>query len=230
VRRLVLLRHGESVWNAEGRIQGQRCEGLSDLGHEQARLAAGSLARAYPDAAVVTSDLPRCVETAAPLTAMLGVVAVHDRRLRERSFGDWEGRLRSEVAEEDADRWRRWLLGEDVVGEVGGESARELADRIEPVWCELLAATPDGAVTIAVTHGGPVWHGTHRVLGLTPGTLGGVSNASVTELIGWDAGVGPGGRAAAIVLDRWNEAAHLPVELRTSWRPRVTSDAPPVGR
>lgn len=228
MRRLVLLRHGESRWNAEGRIQGQRCEGLSDIGHAQAQAAAAALVDAYPDARLVTSDLRRCLETAAPLAARLGVDAAHDPRLRERSFGAWEGLLRGEVAVEDPDHWHRWLAGEDVVGEVGGESATALADRIEPVWRELLATTPEGGATIAVTHGGPVWHGTHRLLGLRPGTLGGVSNASITELLAWDGGVGPGGRAAGVILDRWNEVAHLPVSLRTDWRPRAPSTAQPA--
>ena len=230
MRRLVLLRHGESAWNAEGRIQGQRCEGLSALGREQAQVAAVALAAAHPEASLVSSDLARCLETCEPLAERLRAEPIIDQRLRERSFGAWEGRLRAEVARDDAEHWARWLGGEDVVREVGGESAGELADRIEPVWRELLERTPDQGVTIAVTHGGPVWHGVHRLLGLRPGTLGGVSNASVTELIAWEAGVGPGARAAAVVLDRWNETGHLPVELRTDWRPRAVSDAPPVGR
>jgi broad specificity phosphatase PhoE len=85
-----------------------------------------------------------------------------------------------------------------------------------------LAAVPDEGVTIAVTHGGPVWHGTHLLLGLPLGTLGTVDNASVTVLASWT--------GQDVVLHRWNETAHLPVELRTGWVPSLTSDAPPVGR
>jgi glucosyl-3-phosphoglycerate phosphatase len=222
VRRLLLVRHGESIWNAEGRIQGQRCAGLSDIGHAQAKVTGAALAEAHPTARVVTSDLQRCQETAAPLLAALGVDAVLDDRLRERSFGAWEGRLRPEVAAEDEARVIRWRAGEDVIGEVGGETAEMLTDRVGPALRELLAATPAGGVTIAVTHGGPVWHGTHLLLGLPKGTLGTVDNASVTELASW--------RGDDVVLHRWNETAHLPVELRTGWVPSLTSDAPPVGR
>jgi glucosyl-3-phosphoglycerate phosphatase len=213
VRRLVLVRHGESRWNAEARIQGQRCEGLSDVGHAQAKVTAAALAATYPDAVLVSSDLQRTVETAAPLAEALDQQPRLDARLRERSFGAWEGRLRAEVIAADPGRWQRWLDGEDVVGEVGGEYAHELAARVEPVLRELLAATPAGGVTIAVTHGGPVWHGTHRVLDLPAGTLGAVGNTSVTELVTFDDG--------AVVLDRWNELAHLPVELRVGWIPSV---------
>jgi glucosyl-3-phosphoglycerate phosphatase len=222
VRRLLLVRHGESIWNAEGRIQGQRCAGLSEVGHAQAKATGQALAEAYPDASVVASDLQRCQQTAAPLLEALAARPTVDARLRERSFGAWEGRLRSEVAIEDAARVERWRAGEDVIGEVGGETADMLADRVGPVLRELLAAVPDGGVTIAVTHGGPVWHGTHLLLGLPLGTLGTVDNASVTELASW--------HGQDVVLQRWNETAHLPLELRTGWVPSPSSDAPPVGR
>jgi glucosyl-3-phosphoglycerate phosphatase len=229
VRRLILVRHGESRWNAERRIQGQACAGLSPRGHAQAAAAAIALAAEHPDARLVTSDLQRTRETVAPLEAALGRVADLDPRLRERSFGAWEERLRDEVAAEDAGRWRRWLTGEDVVAEVGGESAEQLADRVEPVLRELLATTPAGGVTIAVTHGGPVWHGVHRLAGLAPGTFGGVDNASCHHLVTFDGGAG------AVVVDRWNEVGHVPAHLRSGWVPGVTeqieaADAPPVGR
>jgi glucosyl-3-phosphoglycerate phosphatase len=222
VRRLVLVRHGESIWNAEGRIQGQRCAGLSEVGHAQAKAVGHALAEAHPGAAVVASDLQRCQETGEPLLDALGVEAAVDARLRERSFGAWEGRLRAEVAAADTERVERWRAGEDVIGEIGGETAAMLAERIGPALRGLLAAIPDGGVTIAVTHGGPVWHGTHLLLGMPLGTLGTVDNASVTELASW--------HGQDVVLHRWNETAHLPLGLRTGWVPSLTSDAPPVGR
>lgn len=227
----MLVRHGESRWNAEKRVQGQRCEGLSSIGHAQARVTAAALATAYPDATLVSSDLQRTVETVAPLQVELGRGAAQDKALRERSFGSWEGRLRTEVAADDPDRWRRWLAGEDVIAEVGGESAGQLADRVVPALVALMAAVPPGGVTIAVTHGGSIHHGIHRWLDLPPGTLAGVANTSVTEVIGWDVPVEGLETGDRVALDRWNEVAHLPVELRTAWQPRtVPEDAPPVGR
>lgn len=240
MRRLVLVRHGESRWNAEARVQGQRCAGLSSVGHAQAEITAAALASAYPEAVLVTSDLQRTLETIAPLELELRRTARQDPLLRERSFGDWEGELRTEIASRDSSRWQRWLAGEDLIAEVGGESADQLADRVVPVLRELLAATATGGVTIAVSHGGTIHHGLHRWLGLHPGTLGGVANTSVTELVAWDGVVeglvGDVEGNGRVVLDRWNEVAHLPVELRTAWRPKVTSedvppeDAPTVGR
>jgi glucosyl-3-phosphoglycerate phosphatase len=229
VRRLVLIRHGESIWNAERRIQGQACAGLSPRGHAQAAATALALAVEHPEARLLTSDLQRTRETVAPLEAALGRPAEPDARLRERSFGAWERRLRDEVADGDVERWQRWLAGEDVVGEVGGESAEQLADRVAPVLHELLDSTPDGGTTVAITHGGSIWHGIHRLLDLRAGTLGGVDNASRHDLLA----VGADG---AVLLDRWNDVGHLPPHLRSGWVPGVTeqtttvSDAPPVGR
>lgn len=212
------MRHGESIWNSEARIQGQACAGLSDIGHEQAAALAPVLAVAYPQARLAVSDLQRCRETIAPLVAELGREPQVDPTLRERSFGDWEGRLRSEVAETEAERWNRFRGGEDVLPEVGGESSVELADRVEPVLRALLETTDPGGVTIAVTHGGPVWQGTHRLMGFTPPTLGGVDNTSVTELLALDDG--------RILLDRWNEVGHLGTRLRTTMGRRATGASP----
>lgn len=207
MRRLLLVRHGESIWNAEARIQGQRCEGLSERGWAQARTTAVALADAYPSALLVTSDLRRTRETTAPLEEALGTSARHEPRLRERDFGTWEGLLRDDVVRDDAERWGRWRAGEDVVmAEIGGETTEALRRRVEPVLRDLAVGTPDGAVTIAVTHGGPVWYGVQGLLGLTDGTLGAVANASVTEVVVRDDG--------RLALGRWNETAHLPVELR----------------
>jgi glucosyl-3-phosphoglycerate phosphatase len=229
LKRLVLVRHGESLWNAEGRIQGQRCAGLSATGHEQAKAVARSLAESYPDAVLVTSDLQRTLETVAPLEAELGRAARVDAGLRERSFGAWEGRLREDVQREDVERWGRWVAGEDVVPELGGESGSQLIDRVVPVLRGLIVSTPVDGVTVAVTHGGPVWHGTHELLGMRRGTLGSVGNGAVTEFVTWTMRGAPDA-GETVVLDRWNQLTHLPSELRTTWSPRQSSDAPPVGR
>lgn len=214
MRRLVLVRHGESIWNSEARIQGQACAGLSDVGHQQAAAVGPALAVAHPQARLVVSDLQRCRETIAPLVAELDREPEVDPALRERSFGAWEGRLRSEVAETDAERWQRFRSGQDVIPEVGGESSVQLADRVEPVLRALIDTTEQDGVTVAVTHGGPVWQGTHRLVGLTPPTLGGVDNTSITELLFLDDG--------RILLDRWNEVGHLGAHLRTRMGRRAT--------
>lgn len=216
--RLILVRHGESVWNAEGRIQGQACNGLSPIGIEQAQYTANALAAAYANALLVSSDIFRTRQTVEPLSALLSVTPVFDPRLRERSFGTWETQLRSEIQASDPDRWARHVAGEDVIGEIGGETAEELVDRVLAAFRAILADASDDQIVIAVTHGGPVYYGVHRALGLQPGVLGTVANTSITELVAF-AGEAPVTRPLPVVLERYNEIAHLPVELRTTWRP-----------
>ncbi len=256
MRQLLLVRHGESRWNAEGRIQGQACAGLSSRGHAQARALADSvgsaLARRRTDdpagVRLVTSDLQRAAETAVPLARILGLEPVHDRRLRERSFGSWEGRSHTELAADEPERYRRWTTGVDVMGEIGAETATELGDRVAPALAELLTATPRGGVTVAVSHGGSIWHGLHRSLHLPPRSLGPVGNASVAELLllveedaapdRVDEGTGGGNGTGRLlpsgvhaVLASYNDLAHLPTELRTGgFITSATSDAVPQMR
>lgn len=225
MKRLVLIRHGESLWNAEGRVQGQQCAGLSVRGRQQADLVAAAVAASHPVARLVTSDLRRARETTEPLAGALGVEPEVDAGLRERTFGAWEGLLREDVARQDPTRWRRFQTGEDVVAEIGGESREDLASRSAERFRHLLTATPEGGITIAVAHGGTIWYGVHELLDLAPLSLGGVANASVAELVSWtgDGSANPddsAGHDHRTVLERWNELAHLPATMRTSWRPR----------
>ncbi|MEX0953252.1 MAG: histidine phosphatase family protein [Nitriliruptoraceae bacterium] len=205
MRRIVLVRHGESAWNAEGRVQGQSGPGLSELGHRQARATAEEIGRRHSDADLWVSDLQRAVETVEPMQDVLGCRAVVDERLRERSFGSWEGSLRDDVIARDGDRWQRWMSGQDVIPEVGGETADQLADRAHDVVRDILTSAEDGSTIVVVTHGGLIWHGVHRLVGLPDRSLGGVHNTSLTVLI--DLG------DARTLLGTWNSTGHLPHDL-----------------
>ncbi len=202
MKRIVLVRHGESAWNAEGRVQGQSGTGLSDRGHRQARVTAEEIARRHPDADLWVSDLQRAVETVEPVEQALGRRATVDQRLRERSFGTWEGELRDDVIARDEDRWQRWMSGDDVIAEVGGETARQLADRAQDVVQHILTSTADERTAVVVTHGGLIWHGVHRLVGLPDRSLGGVHNTSITVLLDLD--------DARMRLAAWNSTGHLP--------------------
>jgi broad specificity phosphatase PhoE len=96
---LLLVRHGQSTWNAVGRWQGQADPPLSELGQRQAEAAARRLeARSrHPVERVVTSDLVRARRTAEVIAAALGVVLEVEPRLRERSAGEWTGLTRAEI-------------------------------------------------------------------------------------------------------------------------------------
>lgn len=203
--RLLLVRHAETLWNVERRVQGQGGGGLSDRGRKQAAVTAAYLAAVAGDAVLHTSDLQRCVETATPLERALGRGARREHGLRERDFGTWTGRLAREIEREFPDQWRRWCAGEDVIGEVGGEATLVFTRRVVTTVSRLLEAARPGATVVCITHGGPTWHATRALLGLTDGVLGGVHNASITEL-----GADAGGR---FHLRAWNQTSHLPADL-----------------
>lgn len=225
MKHLVLVRHGESDWNAQRRIQGQSGTGLSRRGHEQAVHLATELASTYPDARLVVSDLQRCRETATPGEARIGRRAIVDADLRERDFGAWTGRLVTEVEADDPERFARWAAGHDVLPEVGGEDSQALRDRVLAAIDRHLAEVDDGGALVCITHGGPVWNGTRALVDLHEEALGGVANASVTELLvdgsfGWR-------------LAHWNQVGHLPPDVRSYQRrvERARRDgAPPAGR
>lgn len=204
MRRLLLLRHGESRWNAERRVQGQAGTGLSARGQAQAEAAARVLARRAPGALLFSSDLRRCVETVAPLARLLARPARAVAGLRERDFGAWTGRLASDLEREDPQRWQRWRSGEDVLGEAGGESTAVFTARVVATVTRLVGSAPPGATVLCVTHGGTTWNATRALLELPRSALGGVANASLTELVldgRWH-------------LRAWNQRSHLPLELR----------------
>lgn len=211
--RLLLVRHGESIWNAEAIVQGQEGPGLTERGHAQARHLADRLVEEVDGAAAfVSSDLERCRETAAPFAARIGREPELDPALRERHFGSWQGVHRGELEARDPTLWARFRAREDVVGLAGGESTPALNDRVVPALRHLAAANE---VTVVVTHGGPVWHGTHALLGLPEGVLGFVANAGLTVL-------DVDGDHARLVA--WNQVGHLPAALRTTWpRPRTVA-------
>ena len=216
MREVVLVRHGVTAWNVEGRIQGQGGQGLSDDGHEQARLTAAWLAETFPDATYFSSDLQRCRETVAPLVDEAGVHVQYREELRERHFGDWTSHTHREVSDGWPEKWARWRQGEDVTAEVGGESTGALTDRVVDFVGEVVDGLADGEAAVLVTHGGPIWNGVHALVELPLGSLGGVGNASVTVLH-------QSHHTAQLAL--WNQVGHLPPRLRSWFRAgRPSSD------
>ena len=147
---LHFVRHGETDWNAERRIQGQLAHvGLSALGHEQAAAAAEKLA-ACGAAALYASDLDRTMQTAAPIAACLGLEVVREPALRERNFGELQGRLYSEVN----DIVHEWWLRHDEQFP-GGETNRQMYDRVAR-FLDALRADPPCDCIVLVTHGGTI--------------------------------------------------------------------------
>lgn len=160
--RLIVWRHGNTDWNAAGRVQGQTDVPLNDLGRQQAVDAAELLVRLNP-AAIVASDLRRAADTAAALAALTGLSVRHDERLRERYFGAWQGLLMSEVAERIPEQYARWKDGADVIGD-DIETLDEMGKRMADAFVEAAALAPDGTVVVA-THGASARQGVLQLLG-----------------------------------------------------------------
>lgn len=207
--RIVLVRHGESEWNAAGLIQGHAGIGLTERGQAQAQAVAASLRQEYPDCALlVRSDLARVAETAGPAERAFGVTARVDRRLREIDVGTWSGKTHDQVAVDDPHGLDAWQRGLDTP-RGGGERLSDLQDRVlAAVQDAAEDAAADGEDTVILfTHGGPVRSVVEAVVGLPVDrtrVLGPVGNGSVT-LVEWGAH-GEGSR-----LLSYNGCGHLPV-------------------
>jgi broad specificity phosphatase PhoE len=184
LKRLVLWRHGETDYNAAGRMQGHLDSALTSVGWNQARFAVPALARFSPDL-VIASDLRRATDTATVLTDAIGVPLRIDKRLRETHLGEWQGLTGPQVDERspgDRDRWRtdaRWAPP-------GGESRVDVAERAHEVVADLLRPEVDpGETVLLAAHGGLIIALTARLLSLPIDiwpTLGGIANCHWVEL------------------------------------------------
>jgi glucosyl-3-phosphoglycerate phosphatase len=163
VSRLIVWRHGNTDWNASHRVQGQTDVPLNELGRQQAAEAAALLVKFHPSA-IVASDLRRAADTAAALGALTGIPVTHDKRLRERYFGGWEGLTMTEVSRTRPEEYARWTAGADVIGgdietldDLGKRTSDALQDAAEK-------AGPGGTVVVA-THGAAARQGIGHLLG-----------------------------------------------------------------
>jgi probable phosphoglycerate mutase len=148
VTTLLLARHGETDWNRELRIQGSSDIELNELGRRQAQALADELADVEIDA-IYASDLSRARATAEVVAATKGLEVALDSRLRERSFGSWEGLDRDEIVS------RR-----EAEEEHDGEADDEVRARVLAAIDEIAHAHP-GEQVLVVSHGGALntlWH------------------------------------------------------------------------
>lgn len=177
-RRLLLLRHGRTTWNAERRFQGQADPPLDEVGRAQAYEVAALMAMLRPDL-VVSSDAARAVQTAEPISAALRLDIRADARLRERSLGHWEGLTRDEVRDRYPDEYADWIAGRDV-SRRGGESRDQVALRALSAFRDL----PVVDTTVLVTHSATAMALCAALLGLGQDVhvLGPLANCHWTEL------------------------------------------------
>lgn len=217
VRRLILLRHGQTEFNADSRMQGQLDTVLSDLGRAQAEAAAEVLRKRHP-LLIVSSDLWRAYDTATVLAEHNGLTVRVDTRLRETHLGDWQGLTHEEVdAAAPGARlaWRdnaRWAPH-------GGESRIDVAQRSTPLVAELVAGETDWGSAdhadkpvVLVAHGGLIAALTAALLRLPVENwpvLGGMANASWTQLSGYSEDDVNTADDVRWRLDVWNASAQV---------------------
>jgi broad specificity phosphatase PhoE len=149
---IYLLRHGETQWNTESRLQGHLDSPLTEKGcyqasHNGSRL--NNLLAANP--AIYSSPLGRCIETARIVASKIGVnetTIKKDERLKELNYGHWEGRIKSEIQNSDGELYQARLKDRWNVPAPGGESYSNVAARLQNWLGEL-----NGGSTIVVSHG-----------------------------------------------------------------------------
>jgi probable phosphoglycerate mutase len=163
MRSLLLTRHGQTAWNAQGKLQGHTDIALDETGRDQARTLAASLATAGIRT-VWTSDLGRARETGEIVAAQLGLAVPRtEPELRERKFGVFEGLTREECATLHPDHWAAWL--EQTAAPPGGEPREEAVARLGRAL-ERIAAREEGPALV-ISHGGVMRLWLMNLLGTT---------------------------------------------------------------
>jgi broad specificity phosphatase PhoE len=198
--RLVLVRHGVTEWNREGRFQGRLDPALSDLGRRQATLVADRIANdpELRPLRLLTSNLVRAADTAAAIGAACGVEPEPDARLAELGQGEWEGRTHAELAREDAERYSAWLTTDREP-----PGAETVVEGLARVTAALDALAPVSGIVCVVSHGGTLRLVARHLLQLEARRAWGmdIDNASIGVLESI-----PGSHWQMV---RWNDTAHV---------------------
>lgn len=218
-RRLVLVRHGRTAWNAEGRAQGHLDVDLDDTGRQQAATAAPYLA-CYGAAALWSSDLARARETASYVAEATGLTAQYDARLREFDVGERAGLTIAEFAEKFPEEHAVWASGHITGGVPGAETIADVTSRMVPALREMLGSLGPGETGIVVAHGACIKVSLVELLGLPPEAG---ESILVMDNCGWT--TVSEHRSGALRLSSYNETAQPGVHpsVRT---PDFASDAP----
>lgn len=199
--RLLLIRHGETDWNATLRYQGQGGVPLNAQGRAQARKAGERLAR-YGAVALYTSDIIRAAETAALIGEQTGLKPTPMPDLREIDVGQWEGLTPEELYRRFPDHMREYERDPARTVRLGGESYAQLQQRALRAMNTIQERHPGEQTVLAVSHGGTIRALLCHVIGLDLIHFGRLwlDNGSLNELrygsSGWR-------------LVRLNDAAHL---------------------
>lgn len=198
--RIVAVRHGETAWNVQARIQGQLDVALNPRGQQQARRVAAALAQ-EEIAAIYSSNLLRAWDTALAIADGAGLSVIPEPGLRERSFGDFEGMTFAEVDSQWPEQAARWRKREPHFAPNGGETLHQLRARVMTAL-DSIAAQHLGQQIVLVTHGGVLDTLYRAATGedfSTPRRWG-IENAAINRLR-W--------QAESFTLEAWGLTDHL---------------------
>lgn len=200
---LLLVRHGVTDWNREGRFQGHLDPPLADDGRAEALLLAARLERdsRLRPKRILSSTLLRAMQTAEAIAGGFGLTVEPDRRLIEIGQGEWEGRTHAELAASDADRYAAWRDDAGVRQPPGGETIESASARVSGVLDDLHPGRGAWPVCV-VSHGGALRIMARELLRAPSSSAWAldVDNASLSVCVA----EGAGWR-----LERWNDTLHL---------------------
>ncbi|MDQ0014124.1 putative phosphoglycerate mutase [Variovorax boronicumulans] len=201
---IILIRHGETAWNRELRFQGHADVPLNDIGHEQARRIGLRLAGETAQH-LISSDLMRAQQTAAPAALQLSLPVVTSAGLREQYFGIVEGMRSDEIQSLHPRAWEEWLEFREDHAMPEGETAREFHARIVAAL-GTIATAHKGQHLIIVTHGGVldmVWR-TAKGLSLSGPRRSDIPNAGFNRIR-----IADPAAPDAIEIVEWADTRHL---------------------
>ncbi|MEV0588690.1 histidine phosphatase family protein [Nonomuraea sp. NPDC050310] len=208
-RRIVCLRHGQTLWNVEHRFQGHSDIPLDETGHAQAARAASLLASLRPSL-IVSSDLQRANDTALALGRLVGLPVAVDKDFRERGGGLWEGLTRREIASRWPEEYVNWEAPE-------GEDVADVAERVSTAMRRWAAQLDDSGLLVIASHGAALRLGICKLLGLPQElwhSMGGLGNCSWSVL--------EEGRQGWRLLE--HNAGTLPEPVNSDDSPAATDD------
>ena len=198
--RLILVRHGQTIWNAQHRYQGQSDVPLNAFGEAQADAIAGRLA-GEPIHAVYSSDLQRAEHTAQRIASPHRLTVHADSRLREIGFGEWEGMTFADIEKQYPEHLSDWLANAPGSTPPAGETREAFTERVHTAWNEIAGRHPEQTIVL-VAHGGTLMTLLTLTLDLPDETRWRfrVDNATLSELHVYD---------DTVVLALLNDSCHL---------------------
>ena len=213
--KLIFIRHGQTAWNAEHRVQGRTNIPLNERGLLQARCA-GEAVRFFEPTAIYSSPLERAYQTAEAIARCAGVERITAmEELTEIQFGAWEGKNIAELSEQFPEYWRdwTWLSEPALCKKLGAESGEEVLHRAKRAIEKMISAHSDEDVIAIVSHTMPIKQFTAFAIGLHHTDIRSLklSNCSISVINhdGTDGGSLEALAKGKYTLEMWNETAHL---------------------